>query len=404
MNKVIIEFILSEKFQVFLNKNYQENIPNLILKNPFPNIPNTIFGDQILGKKLAKSKFPSFFTRTDIIYPPHLNLEQSTAETVAKYRKSLFPEMFKSFADFTAGFGVDAFWMSHNADQSLLLEPNETLCSILKLNAKSLFGKKVISIVNDTLENYFNTYFSDEIFDVALIDPSRRDGFHQKSYEIEDLSPNVIELLPHIKKRCKKLICKFSPMMNLSESVSKLEFVTEVHLISYKNELKEICVILDFDQLNQDFLCTAHEIFPPSRLSTKLRTLDFTHSKKYETREYSEIKEYVYIPNSSVLKAIQYFQPKLLEQFDIHKIHPNTHLFTSSTPQNNFPGRVFKVEKIEGRIILKQEYSQIISKNYGMTPEEIVKKFKLKIKGSKSLIFTQDINSYAILEAIEIKR
>jgi hypothetical protein len=56
--------------------------------------------------------------------------------------------------------------------------------------------------------------------------------------------------------------------------------------------------------------------------------------------DYSEPEKYIYIPNNAILKAGIF--NLISEKSGLKKLHPNTHLYTSSEKKENFPGRILK--------------------------------------------------------------
>ena len=89
-----------------------------------------------------------------------------------------------------------------------------------------------------------------------------------------------------------------------------------------------------------------------------------------------------------------------MHKFNLKKLHPNTHIYTSDTEIDNFSGRVFEIEVIEGEQIKKKSQFNIISKNYPLKPEEIKKKYGLKDGGNDYLIFTQSKKGKLILKSV----
>jgi THUMP domain-like len=72
-------------------------------------------------------------------------------------------------------------------------------------------------------------------------------------------------------------------------------------------------------------------------------------------------------------------------------LHTNTHLYTSQELLPNFPGRTFKIEKIdptdkELKILLPDAKANVLTRNYPLSADELKKKLKLKDGGQKFLI------------------
>ena len=73
-------------------------------------------------------------------------------------------------------------------------------------------------------------------------------------------------------------------------------------------------------------------------------------------------------------------------------MHQNTHLYTSESKIDAFPGRIFMVEELSPKEIKKGEQYNIITKNYPLKPDEIKKKYKIKDGGNQYLIAVKSLS------------
>ncbi len=81
---------------------------------------------------------------------------------------------------------------------------------------------------------------------------------------------------------------------------------------------------------------------------------------------------------------------KTANQFGIQKISTNTHLYTSDEPITDFPGRQFEI--VGGKEeIKKAKQANVITRNYPLTPEQILKKYGLKEGGDTYVIGFRDV-------------
>lgn len=75
-------------------------------------------------------------------------------------------------------------------------------------------------------------------------------------------------------------------------------------------------------------------------------------------------------------------------KFDVKKLHPHTHLYTSNTLVSGFPGRIFKIidqyPVQASKIPLKQ--ANLAVRNFPMSVPDLKKKLKIK-DGGKDYIF-----------------
>ncbi|WDF45168.1 class I SAM-dependent methyltransferase [Chryseobacterium sp. KACC 21268] len=389
--------LLATEVQTFINQNIDSDINRLLLKkSPFPNVTIQEIVQQIKGRKVAQRKFP-FLLNENIIFPPNLNLEQSSSQSTAEYKAKDLKG--KSFLDLTSGFGIDAFFLSQNFEEVTLVEQNPELIKIVEHNWKTL--KRKANFINQNLEEFLenlgqasNDDFSN--FDVVYLDPARRDQNNKKKFLLEDLSPNFLEIEEQLNSISNRIIVKFSPLIDISYLVSELQNINEIKIIAVRNEVKELVLIID------NKLCTANR--QPTTISCVNLESDepefsfYINEEKSATSEFSETLKFIYIPNNSILKAGAF--NIISEKFGLKKLHPNTHFYTSEHKIENFPGRILEVEKIDGKDLKKNDQFNIISKNYPLKPDEIKKKYKLKDGGNRYLIFTQSINGKEILRSV----
>ena len=116
--------------------------------------------------------------------------------------------------------------------------------------------------------------------------------------------------------------------------------------------------------------------------------------------ELSEPENFLYEPNSSILKAGAF--NSLCKSFNIKKLGQHTHLYISKTLIDDFPGRTFKIENVlsyntkEFRKLNIQK-ANVSCRNFKDNVEQIKKKLKIKDGGKNYLFATNDKNNKPIL-------
>lgn len=379
--------ILRPEIQKYIQDNLHENLGRLLLKkSPFPEVSIQEIAQQIKGKQIAAKKFP-FLLKENIVFPPHLNLEQASSESTAKEKAENLSG--RAFLDLTCGFGIDAYFLSQNFSEVTLLEQNKDLLEIVQHNWKTL-GREA-NFINENLEQFLEINEKKKHFDLIYLDPARRDKDHRKKFLLSDLSPNILEIQDKLLSISKKTMIKLSPLIDLKYLQSAVKSIDEIEIIAVKNEVKEIVLHLIPNTENK------------LRITTKNLNMEepnFSFSPEEEsavTPDFSNILEYLYIPNNAVLKSGAF--NLISEKFGLKKLHPNTHLYTSDKAVD-FCGRVFKVKEISAKEIKKGDAFNIISKNHPLTPEQIKTKYKLKNGGEHYLIFTQSAKGKVILQTL----
>ncbi|AZA83850.1 methyltransferase [Chryseobacterium lactis] len=378
--------LLNKDVQNYINANLHTDLHSLLLKkSPFSEVSMQEIVQQIKGKQVAEKKFP-FLLKEGIIFPPQLNLEQASSEKTALYKSEILKG--QKFIDLTSGFGIDAYYLSKNFGDVTLVEQNTELLEVVEHNW-GILGRKA-RFINQKLEDFLNE--NQETFDVIYLDPARRDQNKNKVFLLEDLSPDILEIHKKLLSVSNQVIIKLSPLIDLKYLISVLPSVFRLDIIALKNEVKEVVVFLS-DASKKGIICNC------VNLESDEPAFSFTFGEEENARsEYGEPEKFIYIPNNSILKAGVF--NLISEKFGLKKLHPNTHLYTSSEKKDNFPGRIFEMEVVDSKSIKKKGQFNLISKNYPLKPEEIKKKYGLKDGGNDYLIFTQSKKGKIILKSV----
>src|SRR6478609_5692594 len=115
---------------IFLHENEDEKKLVLAHKEIF-GVPSSLIANQIQGRKRAKHKIDLWYGTKGIVYPPSLNLEQSSSAATAKFKSTLLTKG-KTGVDLTGGLGVDTFFLSQKFETFYYVEPDESLLSIAR--------------------------------------------------------------------------------------------------------------------------------------------------------------------------------------------------------------------------------------------------------------------------------
>lgn len=378
--------LINKEIQDYINANLDTDLHTLLLKkSPFPDVSMPEIVQQIKGKQTAQKKFP-FLLKDGIVFPPQLNMEQSSSEKTADYKSQILKG--KKFIDLTSGFGIDAYYLSKNFEEITLVEQNRELLSIVEHNWGILERKATFN--NQNLEDFLQT--NQEHFDVIYLDPARRDQNKNKVFLLEDLSPDILQIREKLLETADQVVIKLSPLIDLKYLISVVPGIFRIEIIGVRNDVKEVVIFLSNEQKEG---ITVNCI----NLESGESAFSFTFGEEENSQAiYSESEKFIYIPNNAILKAGIF--NLISERFGLKKLHPNTHIYTSSEKINDFPGREIEMEVIESKQVIKKGQFNIISKNYPLKPEDIKKKYGLKDGGKDYLIFTQSKKGKIILKSV----
>ena len=84
----------------------------------------------------------------------------------------------------------------------------------------------------------------------------------------------------------------------------------------------------------------------------------------------------------------------MAKRYNVAKLHPSTHLYTSKELVENFPGRIFKINKVtkvQKKEISDIEKANLSIRNFPGNVAELKKKLKLK-DGGDVYIFACTLN------------
>lgn len=388
--------MFSQDFLTFIKEHENEDVRMIALQaKRYPNIDIPLAIQQIKGRQVIREKVPLWAEYRAICYPPHLSLEQASSELTARYKSRLCKG--DSFVDLTGGLGVDFYFMSQSSKSAIYVEQNKELTEIADHNLKILPQACLVEVKNQDSVSFLQTM---PAVDTAYIDPARRDSVGKKTVFISDCTPNLEEIDGLLTKKSKRTIIKLSPMLDVSLALKSLTNVLSVHVLSVKNECKELVFVKDntdtIDSRNVTFHCVDFTKDGESHFT-------FLHEDLIEIKYTANVLRYLYEPNSSIMKAggYNYLQRKFS---DIEKLHPNSHLYTSENFITDFPGRIFEVNRLlslnkkevrEYLAPLKQ--ANITVRNFPMSVNDLRQKLKLNEGGEFYVFATTLMNEKKVL-------
>ena len=339
---------------------------------------------QIAGIQAMKRKMPQWAENEDIIYPVHLSLEQCSSEFTSNYKRNIIERLCanasdKIFADLTGGFGVDFSVMSRGFAKAFYIERNGELCQIAQHNFQALAIRNFEVVNGDGVDFLRNTDYQ---FDAIFIDPARRNNSGGKTVHIQDCEPNILDFQDIILQKSDIAIIKLSPMLDITECLSKLKNIAEIHAVASDGECKEILVVLTAKKTNNE-----PQIFAVNN------NLTFSFLKSEELNCSATIADsisqgmYLYEPNAAIMKAAPF--RLLTQRFGTKKIARNSNLYISDDWIEDFPGRRFRIVMVGGvKDFHHIEKANIAVRNFPLKADELRKKLKIKDGGDIYLLAT----------------
>lgn len=347
-----------------------------------------------------RQKVPTWQARG--CYIPHLlSTEQCSGEAAARFKASLIAPG-QIVADLTGGLGVDLSFLSSQARSAIYVDRDESLCEAARYNFPRL-EMPPTGIIHGDLQQHW-PHIIDNGATVLYIDPARRDrkDKNKRVFALEDCEPALPTLISEIRDYCRKkgskhptMLFKVSPMLDIKSILQELSGISEIHILSHRNEVKELLLVLRPETLSEI----------PNKVPIKVSDLHSDGTVKCQfvgTREqdatsnieYSAPKSYLYEPAAGIMKSGLF---RLLSaHFGISSLSTNSHLFTSDKIlEKPFPGKTFRFIRsypYHSSIIknLSREIpsAQITCRNFPLGAEALRKKLRIKDSETSVLLAT----------------
>lgn len=370
----------------FIQEHQHRKPAELMLQaSRYPGLPVAELVKQIQARQKATEKLPTWIANPDVMFPVAVSVEQSSSEAAASFKASLVAG--ELLIDLTGGFGVDSFYFAKQFHRVVHVEQNSELSEVAGYNFR-LLGADNIETANTTAEGFLASFTGQA--DVIYLDPARRGERSEKVHLLQDCEPDVLQLLPLLLQKAKTVLLKTSPMLDIDLAVEQLGKVTQVWVIALQNECKEVLYLISRSVAGEAERHAVNLLPGVAR-----QQLAFTKSQEDQAQvRYEDPEAYLYEPNAAILKAGAY--RSVAAQYGLHKLHPNSHLYTSSTLVQDFPGRAFSCQGIS-RYNKKELFARLPARKANITvrnfPESVAdirKKTGIKEGGSDYLFFTTD--------------
>lgn len=393
--------MINEATSRYVLQHADDDIRTLALrgcKDPLVDLPLAL--QQIQGRQTARRKLPTWAAIDGIAYPPHLNMEQCSSELTARYKREIAERLFspeekRKFLDLTGGLGVDFSFIADVFEEAIYVERDAHLCELATHNL-ALLGKRNATVVCDDATNFLNAQHSHPAvggpFCLIFLDPARRDTHGARTYALADCTPDVTTMMDELLHRSSHVLLKLSPMLDWRKAIADLapHHVQEIHIVAVDNECKELLLLLSASGTNLPrLICTdihsrdgSRTIYcPSSACPVDSATASMNPG------------QYLYEPNAAVMKAGCFHE--LTTDFGIAQLAPNSHLFTSPTLVENFPGRSFRITAVTTMnkrdlqsTLGHLKRANIAIRNFPLSAEELRRRLKLADGGTDYIFAT----------------
>lgn len=375
-------------------RDHEKDDPNKLLLTAiqYPGIDVPFAVGQIIARQQIKEKLPTWYTNEQLVFPSKLSTEQCSSEITASYKERL--PIGDTLCDLTGGLGIDAYYFSRRVKKVIYIERFPEYCEAARSNFQAL-GANHIEVIHADATAIADTIMADTFY----IDPARRTNDNKRVFALSDCEPDVLQLKPLLLEHGQRLIVKISPMADIMETLRLLPETTDIHVLSVKNECKELLFVLG--RIDHPEAVNIHAINFTSQQKQSF-SFSLNAEKEAPSRLTDTIGAYLYEPNSALLKSGAF---KLVaSRYNVDKLHQHSHLYTSNQRVENFPGRAFHVDHVydfSGKLV--KQLSRILPKanittrNFNLSVAEIRSRSGIKEGGDIYLFATTLSNGKQIL-------
>ena len=383
---------MTEILRKFIYDHIGDDLSVLLLSaSRYRDVDMKVVVGQIKARLHIKEKLPSWYNDDRLFFPSTLAAEQCSSEITAMY-KQRFIQSGDCICDLTGGLGIDTYYFSRKARCVIYVEKNEEYCAAAQNNMEIL-GASGISFINadatDVVTNNDSRITGANLF---YIDPARRGEGNKRLFAISDCEPDIIKIWPLLYEKRYGIIVKLSPMLDITQVLAQLAGVDEVHIISVKNESKELLVVSG-TVLNENADTQIFCVNYTSGGEEQLFQFSLSDEHSATVRPAERVGHYLYEPNSSILKSGAYKLVAL--RYGLEKLHVNSHLYTSNNHVSSFPGRIFEVADIipfgsRTCKVLSSEIPQanLSVRNFPFSVDELRKRMRIDDGGDVYLFAT----------------
>ena len=363
----------------------------LLLKGKqHPAIDLPFAASQIQARRQLRGKLPGWQANDDLVFPSRLSAEQCSSERTARYKQRLIGSG-THVCDLTGGLGVDSYYFSLTADAVTYVERFPEYCEAARRNFRALGAGNIRVVCGDAVEQA-GVLPAPNVF---YLDPARRGEGNKRVFALADCEPDLVRLKSLLLERAPLLIAKISPMADLQHTCTLLPETAEVHVLSVKNECKELLFVLrrEVPADGPAVYCVNWTGAGPDTGTEQSFRFTFAEERNAPMQPAARVKRYLYEPNASILKAGAF--KRIAAATATEKLHASSHLYTSDAPVSGYPGRVFEVEEVipfggkAGKLRARTGPRANISvRNFPLSADELRKRIRIADGGDIYLFGT----------------
>lgn len=333
---------------------------------------------QIEARARYSKKFEDFI-HSPWVFPNGIGLEQSSSAATAKIKQRLFGAPYS--ADLCGGLGMDSYFICdrQSSKNHIVFERNVGLAQLLKHNLTT--STVVASEFNfDDLDDWIKRQ-NIRINELEVyLDPDRRSNC-RRSFSILEGAPNLVSIQRDLLTRCAKIIAKHSPMVDFKEIKKLLLNLSELHVIQFQGECKEVLTVQE-----KGYEGSVKTILIDAENQDEFIEQNTTPSMDILT----SLKTYIIQPSAGLNKSG--LHPQFAQIHGWYKLVFGN-LFTSEIqPPPSVFYKIFKVNEVFDSLKRAKLFGPAAIESIGsrISSDEIRKRFRLKEGREQKIFYLQN--------------
>ncbi len=261
-----------------------------------------------------------------------VSVEQATSAYIGALHNKLAGSA-RRVLDMTCGLGLDSRFLSPGREL-IAIELNEELAEAARYNFAE-FGN--VEVVNADSTEWLANY-TGAPFDMIFIDPARRGEGNSRLFNIADCAPDVLGLMPLLRKKAKRVMVKLSPMLDVSQTLRDLPDAAELHIVEERGECRELLAVLDFEKNSAE---------PKIVIHAEGAEFLFTQAEERDASQPTAQPEpgmWLCEPGAAAMKSGAF--NLLAQRLGLAPLSKNTHLYVARTQPEGFPGKSRLIEAV----------------------------------------------------------
>jgi SAM-dependent methyltransferases related to tRNA (uracil-5-)-methyltransferase len=395
--------MLPSELFAFIQEHLLDEPERLLLSaGRYPGVDVRMAAQQIAARQHIREKLPEWYAQPELFYPSALSCQQASSELTARYKQHFVPPGTLLY-DLTGGLGVDSYYLAQKAGLVTHIEHNPELHAAAKHNFRILSAQNIRTLQGDCRQLLSELPTPNMLY----IDPSRRGAQRQRLLSLQDYEPDLDSLQRELFPKVPRILLKISPMADIWESLRLLPETIEVHVLSVKNDCKELLFLLA-PQTSQQLapgtvkIVCAHLGHGSAPELFEFQLTDEIAAKERVSYAAPLPQGYLYEPSASLLKAGAFCLP--VQRWGLGKLSQHSHLYTSPRLHADFCGRIFRIIRVwpfhNTQLRALQEavpQAHIAVRHFPLGAEVLRKRLKVKDGGDTYLFGTTLANGEKVI-------